>query len=55
MFGSPDLYDEPDRVAGLSMEYQQLKAEAGRLWSEWERLSLEAEEIDGKIARLAPS
>ena len=55
MFGSPDLYDEPDRVAGLSMEYQELKAEAGRLWSEWERLSVEAEEIDGKIARLTPS
>ena len=55
MFGSPDLYEKPDRVAGLSMEYQELKAEVGRLWSEWERLSVEAEEIDGKIARLTAS
>ena len=29
MFGSPDLYENPDQVAGLSMEYQELKAEVG--------------------------
>ena len=52
MFGSPDLYEKPDQVAGLSMEYQELKAEVGRLWEEWERLSAEAESVDGELARL---
>ena len=52
MFGSPDLYEKPDQVAGLSMEYQELKAEIGRLWEEWERLSAEAEGVEGELARL---
>ena len=52
MFGSPDLYEEPDRIAGLSMEYQELKAGIGRLWGEWERLSAEAEGVDGELERL---
>ena len=34
------------------MEYQELKAEIGRLWEEWERLSAEAEGVDGELARL---
>ncbi len=49
MFGNPDLYDEVGRVAGLSKEYGDLKAEVAELWREWERLSLKAEEIDGEL------
>ena len=52
IFGSPDLYEEPDQIAGLSMEYQELKTEVGRLWGEWERLSAEAEGVDGELTRL---
>ena len=49
MFGSPDLYDEPDRVADLGKEYGVLKSEVEGLWEEWERLSLEAERVEGEL------
>ncbi len=53
MFGSPDLYDEPDRVADLGKEYGALKSEVEGLWEEWERLSLEAEKVEGELGRIA--
>ena len=53
LFGSPDLYEEPDRVADLGKEYRELKAEIANLWGEWEQLSLEAEGIEGKLAAMA--
>ena len=52
MFGSPDLYDEPDQIAGLGKEYGELKAEVERLWAEWERLSSDAEAINEQLARM---
>ena len=51
MFGSPDLYDEPDKVGSLSREYQELKSEVAELWREWERLSMKSEEV-GKSAEI---
>ena len=52
LFGSPDLYDEPDRVGDLSREYQHLKSDVAELWREWERLSAATDEIDNQLAEL---
>ena len=52
MFGSPDLYDEPDRIAELGREYRESKAEVERLWSEWEKLSSQTEEVNHELTAL---
>ena len=52
IFADPQLYDDPDRVATLGKQYRTLKTEEKSLWSEWESLSLQAEEIDGRLAGL---
>ncbi len=52
MFSRPDQADGPAHFASAGEEYRVLKEEAGALWEEWERLSLEAEDIDGKLADL---
>ena len=52
MFGSPDLYDEPDRIAELGREYRESKAEVERLWSEWEKLSSQTEKVNHELAAL---
>ncbi len=52
MFSQPDQSDGPAHFASAGEEYRVLKEEAGSLWEEWERLSLEAEDIDGKLAEL---
>ena len=52
MFSQPDQSDGPAHFASAGEEYRVLKEEAGSLWDEWERLSLEAEDIDGKLAEL---
>ena len=49
MFSQPDRFDGPAHLASAGEEYGALKEEAGLLWEEWERLSLEAEAVDGKI------
>ena len=52
MFSSPDLFDEPAQIAASGEEYRVLKEEAQSLLGEWERLSLEAENIDGQLTAL---
>ena len=52
MFSQPDRSLSPDQFASAGEEYRVLKEEAGSLWDEWERLSLEAESIDGELAEL---
>ena len=52
MFSQPDQSDGPAHFAAAGEEYRVLKEEAGSLWEEWESLSLEAEEIDSKLAEL---
>ena len=52
LFSNPDLYDDPDQIASLGKEYRALKKGTEALWEEWERLSLEAERIDGDLAGL---
>ena len=52
MFSEPDQFDNPTQLAASGEEYQVLKEQSESLWEEWERLSLEAENIDGRLAVL---
>ncbi len=55
MFSQPDPSYGPAHFASAGEEYRVLKEEAESLWEEWERLSLEAENIDSKLAELKTS
>ena len=55
MFSRPSHFDGPAQLASAGEQYRVLKEEAGSLWEEWERLSLEAENIDVKLAELKAS
>ena len=44
-FSSPDVFAEPAQIAASGEQYLVLKEEEQSLWQEWERLSLEAENI----------
>ncbi len=48
-FSRPELYDDPNRIAASGKEYRALKAEVESLWGEWEKLSVEAERVDGEL------
>ena len=52
MFSQPDQSDDPAHFASAGEEYRVLKEEAESLWEEWERLTLEAENIDSKLTAL---
>ena len=52
MFSSPDLFDEPTQIVSSGEEHRVLKEEARSLWDEWERLTLEAEDVDSKLTGL---
>ena len=52
MFSQPDQFDGRDQLAAAGEQYQVLKEEARALWEEWERLSLEAENIDSQLEAL---
>ena len=51
-FSSPDLYDDPAQIAASGKQYRVLKEETASLWEEWERLSVEADNIDSRLTRL---
>ena len=51
-FAQPELYKDPARVAASGEEYRALKAEAASLWAEWERLALEAEDVEERLTAL---
>ena len=55
MFSQPDKSFGPAQFASAGEEYRVLKEETGSLWEEWERLSLEAENIDRNLAELQTS
>ena len=55
MFSRPSHFDGPDQLTLAGERYVVLKEEAGSLWEEWGRLSLEAENIDVKLAELKAS
>ena len=52
MFSQPDQSDGPAHFASAGEEYSVLKEEVQSLWEEWERLALEAENIDSKLTAL---
>ena len=52
MFSSPDLFDEPTQIVSSGEQYRVLKEEVQSLWDEWERLTLETEDVDSKLTDL---
>ena len=50
MFSNPDSFADSDQIASTAEQYEALKAETQALWEEWERLSLEVEAVDSKLA-----
>ena len=52
MFSSPNLFDEPTQIVSSGEQYRVLTEEVQSLWDEWERLALEAENVDNKLAAL---
>ena len=52
MFSSPDLFDEPTQIISSAEQYRVLKEEVQSLWDEWERLTLETEDVDSKLTDL---
>ena len=52
MFSSPDRFDGPAQIAASGEQYRVLKEETQSLWEEWEKLSLEAENIDSMLTTL---
>ena len=55
MFSSPDLFDEPTQIVSSGEQYRVLKEEVQSLWDEWERLALEAENVESKLTALKPA
>ena len=52
MFSSPGLFDEPTQIVSSGEQYRVLKEEVQSLWDEWERLTLETEDVDSKLTDL---
>ena len=52
LFSSPDSFDDRAQIAASGEQYRVLKEEAQSLWEEWERLSLEAENVGSKLTGL---
>ena len=52
MFANPQQFGDATQIADSAEQYRVLKEEEHSCWEEWERLSLEAESIDGQISTL---
>ena len=52
MFANPDRFDDLSQIETSSERYRVLKEEEQGLWDEWERLSLEAEDVDRRLTEL---
>ena len=53
MFSRPDQFGDPAQIAASAEEYRVLKEETQSLSNEWEKLSLEAENIESQLGSLA--
>ncbi len=49
MFADPEQFDDLTQLEASGERYRILKEEEQSLWEEWERLSLEAEDVDRKL------
>ena len=54
MFSKPDQFNDPAQIAVSAEQYRDLKEETQSLWDEWEKLSLEGENIESQLCSLAP-
>ena len=52
MFADPGLFADRAQMEASGERYQALKAEEHNLWEEWERLSMEAEDVERSIEEL---
>ena len=52
MFANPEQFGDAAQITDTAEQYRVLKEEEHSCWQEWERLSLEAENIDNQIATL---
>ncbi len=55
MFADPERFDDLSQIEVSSERYRLLKEEEQSLWDEWERLSLEAEDVDRQMVELRES
>ncbi len=52
MFANPDQFEDRAQLEDTGERYRMLKEEEQSLWDEWERLSLEAEDVDRTLVEL---
>ncbi len=52
MFANPDQFEDRAELEDTGERYRMLKEEEQSLWDEWERLSLEAEDVDRTLVEL---
>ena len=52
MFADPERFDDRSQLEATGEQYRILKDEEQSLWDEWERLSLEAEDVDRMLVEL---
>ena len=52
MFANPERFDDRTHLEASGERYRTLKEEEQFLWDEWERLSLEAEDVDRTLLEL---
>ncbi len=52
MFSNPDQFADRGQIEDSGERYRILKEEEQTLWDEWERLSLEAEDVDRMLSEL---
>ena len=55
MFADPEQFNDRVQIEASSERYRVLKEEEQSLWAEWERLSLEAENLDRTLVELKAS
>ncbi len=52
MFANPEQFEDRAQLEATGERYRMLKEEEQSLWDEWERLSLEAEDVDQTLVAL---
>ena len=52
MFANPEQFSDRSQLKDTGERYRTLKDEEQSLWDEWERLSLEAEDVDRTLVAL---
>ena len=55
MFADPERFDDLSQIEVSSERYRIVKEEEQCLWDEWEQLSLEAEDVERRLAELKGS